>query len=88
MIEERLIKLLVAEIDVQKKLEKEILNAGHLDEGLQTMSVKDVEVVAHYYEGGDAGLGEATKNGRKVRKLLKEARYWDKPMKERKWFHI
>ena len=46
-LEERISKLLRHELTIQKSLEKE--TEANVSEGLQTMSIHDLEVVEHYY---------------------------------------
>ena len=46
-LEERISKLLRHELTIQKSLEKDA--EADVSEGLQTMSIHDLEVVEHYY---------------------------------------
>jgi hypothetical protein len=46
-LEERISKLLRHELTIQKSLEKD--TEANVSEGLQTMSIHDLEVVEHYY---------------------------------------
>jgi hypothetical protein len=53
------------------------------------MQLSDLEVIEYYYvESGDEQLKEVSKRSKEIVKLIKQAKYWDKPEKERKWFHI
>ena len=47
LLEERLSKLLRQELLIQKKLEKD--QEADVPEGLQSMSLSDLEVIEHYY---------------------------------------
>eukprot|EP00347_Sterkiella_histriomuscorum_P015336 403357409 len=85
LIEERLSKLLRQELLLQKNLEND--NEADVREGLQTMNVKDLEVIEHYYNQ-DVNLKEVSKRQKEILKLIKQAKHWDKPENERKWFHI
>ena len=51
------------------------------------MHIRDLEVIEHYYTS-DEILQEASKRHKELLKLMKQARHWDKPETERKWFHI
>ena len=46
-LEERISKLLRHELTIQKSLEKDLETDA--TEGLQTMSIHDLEVIEHYY---------------------------------------
>ena len=58
-----------------------------MPEGLQTVSVRDLEVIEHLY-GSDPNLRETSKRQKEVMKLIRQAKHWDKPENERKWFYI
>ncbi|CDW74326.1 UNKNOWN [Stylonychia lemnae] len=83
--EERLSKLMREELLLQKNLEKDV--EANVREGLQTMSVHDLEVIDYLYNN-DINLKEVSKRSKEIQKLIKQAKHWDKPEKERKWFHI
>ena len=57
-LEERISKLLRHELTIQKSLEKDV--DANVSEGLQTMSIHDLEVVEHYYNV-DPNLQEVSK---------------------------
>jgi hypothetical protein len=57
-LEERISKLLRHELTIQKSLEKD--TEADVSEGLQTMSIHDLEVVEHYYNV-DPNLQEVSK---------------------------
>lgn len=57
-LEERISKLLRHELTIQKSLEKDV--DTNVSEGLQTMSIHDLEVVEHYYNV-DPNLQEVSK---------------------------
>ena len=57
-LEERISKLLRHELTIQKSLEKDV--DANVTEGLQTMSIHDLEVVEHYYNV-DPNLQEVSK---------------------------
>ena len=46
-LEERISKLLRHELTIQKSLDKDV--EANVSEGLQTMSIHDLEVIEHYY---------------------------------------
>lgn len=48
LLEERLSKLLREELLIQKNLENDL--EADVPEGLQTMSVHDLEVIEHFYQ--------------------------------------
>jgi len=56
-------------------------------EGLQTINVDDIEIIEHYYNS-DFALKESSKKQKEISKLTKQAKHWNKPEKERKWFHL
>lgn len=56
-------------------------------EGLQTINVDDIEIVEHYYNS-DFTLKESSKKQKEIFKLIRQAKHWNKPEKERKWFHL
>jgi hypothetical protein len=88
--EERLVRLLRHELLSQQHLDKGAAATGQepdLPEGLQTMSVADLEVIEHFYKN-DESLKEVSKRTKEIHKLIQQAKHWDKPEKERKWFHI
>lgn len=51
------------------------------------MNSNDLEVIEHFYHT-DVNLKEISKRQKEILKLIKQARNWDKPENERKWFHI
>ena len=51
------------------------------------MSIHDLDVIEHYYNS-DETLIEASKRHKEINKLIKQAKHWDKPETERKWFYI
>ena len=57
-LEESISKLLRHELTIQKSLEKDV--DANVTEGLQTMSIHDLEVVEHYYNV-DPNLQEVSK---------------------------
>jgi hypothetical protein len=67
-LEERISKLLRHELTIQKSLEKD--TEADVSEGLQTMSIHDLEVVEHYYNV-DPNLQEVSKRQREILKLIK-----------------
>ncbi len=73
------------ELLIQKNLEKDL--EADVPEGLQTMNVNDLEVIEHFYNT-DGSLKETSKRQKEIMKLIKQAKHWDKPENERKWFHI
>ena len=79
-----MIQLLKKEVDLQKELEKDF--DADVPEGLQTMSVQDVIQVEHLYLNSDA-LASASNKSKEVLGLMHEVKNWNKPEKERKWFH-
>jgi hypothetical protein len=70
---------------IQRDLERDV--EADVPEGLQSMSVQDLEVIEFVYNS-DFLLKEVSKRHKEVLKLIKQAKHWDKPEKERKWFHI
>jgi len=85
LLEERLSLLLRQELIIQKNLEKDM--EADVQEGLQTMNVKDLEVIEHVY-ATDPNLKEISKRQKEITKLIRQAKHWDKPENERKWFYI
>jgi hypothetical protein len=77
--------LLREELLIQKNLEKDY--SADVPEGLQTLNLQDLEVLEHYYNI-DEGLRQNSKQSKELLKLIKQAKHWDKPENERKWFHI
>ena len=67
-LEERISKLLRQELTIQKSLEKD--TEADVREGLQTISINDLEVVEHYYNV-DPNLQEVSKRQREILKLIK-----------------
>jgi len=51
------------------------------------MNVKDLEVIEFFYHD-NYNLKEVSKRTMEILNLIKQAKNWDKPEKERKWFHI
>ncbi len=51
------------------------------------MNIRDLEVIEHFYNN-DVNLKDTSKREKEILKLVKEAKHWDKPENERKWFYI
>ena len=53
-----------------------------VQEGLQTMSLYDVEVIQNVYRKND------TPKKKEIVDLIDQMKHWNKDEKDRKWFHF